>query len=160
MSIVVEVVDETGLGLPADGLAELVRAVLDREGAEGALVVALVEEQAIVALNCRDRGLPESTDVLSYCAEDDDTDWPGASEGDDEPPDLGEVIVCPAVVSRYAEEGGCEASHQLAWTVIHGVLHVLGYDHEGDEGEMRLREQALLEELGPLARALSLPADD
>ncbi len=160
MSVVVEVVDETDLGLPTDRLAELVRAVLKREEAEGAIVVALVEEQAIAELNRRDRGLLEPTDVLSYCAGDDDIEWPGVFEGEGVPPDLGEVIVCPAVVRRYAKEGDCEPGRQLAWTVIHGVLHVLGYDHERDDGEMRLREQALLEELGRLARALSLPAGD
>ena len=159
MTVVVEVVDETDLGVPTDRLAELVRAVLEREEAEGAIVVALVEEQAIAELNGRDRGLPEPTDVLSYCAEDGDVEWPGAFDGEGVPPDLGEVIVCPAVVSRYAKEGDSEPGRQLAWTVVHGVLHVLGYDHERDDGEMRLREQALLEELGPLARALSLPAD-
>jgi probable rRNA maturation factor len=160
VSVVVEVVDETDLGLPTNRLAELVRAVLEREEAEGAIVVALVEEQAIAELNGRDRGLPEPTDVLSYCAEDDDVDWPVVPDGEGVPPDLGEVIVCPAVVSRYAKEGDCEPGRQLAWTVIHGVLHVLGYDHERDGGEMRLREQALLEELGRLPHALSLPAGD
>ena len=160
MSVVVEVVDETDLGLSTDRVAELVRAVLEHEEAEGAIVVALVEEQVIAELNGRDRGTPEPTDVLSYCAEDDDVEWPGLLEGEGATADLGEVIVCPAVVSRYAKEGDCEPGRQLAWTVIHGVLHTLGYDHERDDGEMRLREQALLEELGRLARALSLPAGD
>ena len=160
MSVLVEVVDETDLSLSTEGVAELVRAVLDREGAQGAVVVALVGEHAITELNSRDRGLPEPTDVLSYCAEDDEISWPTPLPEGDFAPDLGEVIVCPAVACRYAEEGGLEAGSQLAWTIIHGVLHVLGYDHERDEGEMRRREQALVEELGPLASALSLPADD
>lgn len=160
MSIVIEVVDETDSGISTDGVAELVRSVLDREGAQGAVVVALVGEHVITELNGRDRGLPEPTDVLSYCAEDDEISWPTPLPEGDFAPELGEVIVCPAVARRYAEEGGCESSSQLAWTIIHGVLHVLGYDHERDEGEMRRREQALLAELGPLASTLSTPPDD
>ncbi len=159
MSIVVEVVDETDLGVSTDGVAGLVRAVLGLEGAQGTMVVALVEEETIKDLNARDRGLPEPTDVLSYCARDEVAEWTGPLPDDDVAPDLGEVIVCPAVTRRYAEEGGLDPGGQLAWTIMHGVLHVLGYDHERDEGEMRRREQALLEELRPLTSALTLPAD-
>jgi probable rRNA maturation factor len=159
VSVVVDVFDETDLGVPTDGVAELVRAVLELEGAQGTLVVAFVEEDAIKDLNDRDRGLPEPTDVLSYCARDEEADWPGPFPEGDASLELGEVIVCPALTRLYAEEGGREPGGQLAWTIIHGVLHVLGYDHEEDEGEMRRREQALLEELRPLTSALCLPAD-
>jgi probable rRNA maturation factor len=159
VSIVVEVIDETELGVPTDGVAGLVRAVLDLEGAQGTVVVAFVDEETIKDLNARDRGLSEPTDVLSYCARDEEAEWTGPLPEEDVAPDLGEVIVCPALVRRYAEEGGRDPGGQLAWTIMHGVLHVLGYDHERDAGEMRRREQALLEELLPLTGVLSLPAD-
>ena len=159
MSVVVDVLDETDLGVPIEEVAALVRAVLELEGAQGTVVVAFVEEEAIRDLNVRDRGLPGPTDVLSYCVRDEEADWPGPFLEGDTPLELGEVVVCPAVIRRYAEEGGREPGGQLAWTVIHGVLHVLGYDHAEDEGEMRRREQALLEELRPLTSSLRLPAD-
>lgn len=159
MSIAVDVVDETESGVPTDGVAELVRAILELEGAQGMVVVALVEEEAIQELNARDRGFPEPTDVLSYCTIAEDADWPAPFSEADFSPELGEVILCPALIGRYAEESGHEPGGQLAWTIIHGVLHVLGYDHEQDEGEMRRREQALLEELRPLTNALRLPPD-
>lgn len=159
MSIVVDVFDETDGGVATGGVAELVRAVLELEGAQGMVVVAFVEEEAIKELNTRDRGLPEPTDVLSYCTRDERADWPAPFSEGEFSPELGEVIVCPALTRRYAEEGGREPGGQLAWTIIHGVLHVLGYDHEQDRGEMRRREQALLEELSPLTSALCLPAD-
>jgi probable rRNA maturation factor len=159
MNILVEVVDETESGVSTEGVAELVRAVLELEGAQGTVVVAFVAEEAIEELNSRYRGLSEPTDVLSYCTRDEEADWPVLSSEDGVPAELGEVIVCPALIRDYAQEGGREPSGQLAWTLVHGVLHILGYDHEQDQGEMRRREQALLEELRPLTSGLRLPED-
>ncbi len=69
--------------------------------------------------------------------------WPGEEEGGQ----VGEIAVCPVVVRRYSEQEGDDAGRRFAWTVVHGVLHLVGYDHEADDGEMRLREQELLLEL-------------
>lgn len=163
------VMDRTGLGCPEDAAAELVRAVLDAHGTQGTVSVVLVDEPAIAELNRRFRGLDESTDVLSFSCTDDcgeEPDWPSPESpvengpaGGKTIPDLGEVIVCPAVVRRYAEEDGAEAARLLGWTIIHGVLHLLGYDHERDDGEMRRREQVLLEDLVGLVSALSPPTN-
>jgi len=107
-----------------------------------------VDEPDITALNRDYRGLEEATDVLSFGEEDETGDWPRSAN------DLGEVVVCPAIVARYALEDGRPANLQLGWTLVHGVLHLLGYDHESDEGEMRRREQALLETLTSFIAAL------
>jgi probable rRNA maturation factor len=160
-----EVIDDGDLGFSAEKVVELVEAVLGADGARGAVTVVCVDEPAIAELNLRYRGLDEPTDVLSFSYGDDWAGWPtwpsstspvgsGPAEGESLP-DLGEVIVCPTVVRRYAQEDGLDVCRQLGWTIIHGVLHLLGYDHERDEGEMRRREQALLEELGPVLEALS-----
>jgi probable rRNA maturation factor len=159
VNVLVDVVDETELHVPTEEVAEFVRAILELEGAQGMVLVAFVEEEAIEELNARDRGLSEPTDVLSYCARDGQSDWPGLISEEGARLELGEVIVCPTLTRRYAEQDGREPSGQLAWTIVHGVLHVLGYDHEQDQGEMRRREQALLEELRPLTGGLRLPAD-
>jgi rRNA maturation RNase YbeY len=113
--------------------------------------VAFVEEAAMVELNKRYRGLDAPTDVLSfdYSA---DTGWPS------EPGDglRGEVVVCPSVVIQYAREEGRDAKEQLAWTLIHGALHLAGHDHETDRGEMREREEQLRGYLEGVVTSLSL----
>ncbi|MFH0917218.1 MAG: rRNA maturation RNase YbeY [bacterium] len=160
-----EVIDKVGLDCSQDAVTELVQSVLDAEGAQGGMVVVFVDEPEIAELNGRYRGLDEPTDVLSFGSADDDAQWPdwpsqglpvenGLVDGEIVP-DLGEVIVCPAVVRRYAAEDGRDAGRQLGWTIIHGALHLLGYDHEGDEEGMRRREQALLKVLDNVVSAFS-----
>lgn len=151
MTPTVEVVDQVGLGAVERPVADLVQGVLEAEGAHGQLVVAFVDEQTVAGLNRRYRGLDEPTDVLSFPDAGESGAW---SSGDD----LGELVVCPTVVSRYAREDGRPGSIQLGWTLIHGSLHLLGYDHEADHGEMRRREAELLAALAPLVQALPLLA--
>lgn len=145
----VEVADRAGLGLPSGPVIDLVAAVLELERIPGAVVVAFVDEQAIERLNNQYRGLPEPTDVLSFRYTDEASEWtdPVGAE-------VGEIVVCPAVVRRYAIEEGVSEIRQLGWTLIHGSLHLAGYDHEQDQGEMRAREQNLLERLGGLVDRL------
>lgn len=152
MSASVEVVDRVGLGAVKGPVGALVSAVLAMEGGTGAVVVAFVTEEAMAGLNIRYRGLKGATDVLSFPEAGAASEWPAG-------PELGEVVVCPAVVARYAAEDGLDSRGQLGWTLIHGLLHLLGYDHEVDEGEMRRREQELLERLAPLVAGLpAVPA--
>lgn len=163
----VEVVDRMGFGHDQAPVAGLVEAVMAAERASGTVVIAFVDESEIAGLNACYRGLDEPTDVLSFSYIDADGEWPvqlSAPPGvdvdisdDDRLPDLGEVVVCPAVVLRYALEDGDDPARRLAWAVLHGVLHLVGYDHEHDNGEMREREQALLGELDRLVRAFSYP---
>jgi probable rRNA maturation factor len=92
-------------------------AALDAAGiAEGHLSVALVEEARIRELNREHRGLDRPTDVLSF-----PVDGAGAVVG---PRELGDVVICPAHTTDVQE------------AVVHGVLHLAGYDHEADQGEM------------------------
>ena len=152
MTIVVDVVDDTGLVAGHDAVRGLVEAVLEAEGVSGEVAVAFVDEQSIAGLNSRYRQAEGSTDVLAfdYAVE---PDWPGPAEGDAA---SGEIVVCPQVVMRYAAEEAREAKVQLGWTLMHGALHLAGYDHETDDGEMREREQQLLRQLGERVQALVL----
>ncbi len=163
----VEVVDATGGLISTLHIAGLAEAVLREEGSRGTFSLALVEEATMTDLNRRYRGEQGSTDVLSFPEEAEGDCWPGIAAEDDvahvhgedlEPPGpfLGEVVVCAAVVERYAREEGRSAGEQLGWTIIHGTLHLLGYDHERDRGEMRAREQALLERFSGMLQRLSL----
>jgi len=110
--------------------------------------VAFVGEKIITELNERYRGLPEPTDVLSF-PEEESVRWPGEAD------ELGEIVICPRVVLRYSREEGVTFQEQLGWTLVHGVLHVLGHDHETDHGEMRERERQILASLRNLVRDLA-----
>jgi probable rRNA maturation factor len=95
--------------------------------ADGHLAVQLVAADAIRALNRQHRRLDRPTDVLSFPVDED-----GPSAG---PRELGDVVICP------------EHTEDLIEAVVHGVLHLCGYDHETDAGEMLALQQRVLEEL-------------
>jgi probable rRNA maturation factor len=152
MILSVDVVDDTGLVADQEAVRRLVHAVLAAEGASGEVAVAFVDETVIAELNARYRGEQGSTDVLSFDYVT-GPHWPGeAGTGGV----AGEIVVCPEVVVRYAGEEHCEPGNQLGWTLIHGALHLAGYDHETDDGEMRERELELLNEMDALVRLVSL----
>jgi probable rRNA maturation factor len=95
--------------------------------ADGHLAVALVPAAEIRSLNRRHRGIDRPTDVLSFPV---DADAPP-----DGPRELGDVVICP----EHAED--------LAEAVVHGVLHLCGYDHERDDGEMLELQRRVLARL-------------
>jgi probable rRNA maturation factor len=105
------------------------------------LSVALVDEEEMAHLNEQYRGVEGATDVLSFGC-DDPCPTPG-----DEPITLGDVVIAPAVAERQAAELGHSVEHELDVLLVHGVLHLLGYDHEApdDAGAMAAREAALLD---------------
>jgi probable rRNA maturation factor len=95
--------------------------------ADGHLAVQLVDTDAIRALNREHRNLDRPTDVLSF-----PVDEGGPSAG---PRELGDVVICP------------EHTEDLIEAVVHGVLHLCGYDHESDAGEMLVLQRRVLAEL-------------
>jgi rRNA maturation RNase YbeY len=161
----VDIVNETDVRLSEGLLRQIAETALASEQAEGQVVIALVDALVIEELNVRYRREEGPTDVLSFPASTDD-EWP-----DPVPPDaaeaplaeLGDLVVAPDIVRQYAAEEGNSWDRQLAWTVIHGILHLLGQDHEADEGEMRAHEQVLLRSVEDLVAAngsLVKPAED
>ena len=86
-----------------------------------------MDADAIRALNREHRNLDRPTDVLSF-----PVDEGGPSAG---PRELGDVVICP------------EHTEDLIEAVVHGVLHLCGYDHESDDGEMLALQRRVLEEL-------------
>ena len=106
----------------------------------GDVTLRLVDEAESRDLNHRYRGKDRPTNVLSF---------PYDTEGLDAPI-LGDVVICAEVVAREAGEQGKALRAHWAHMVVHGCLHLLGYDHENDRdaGEMEARETRLLGEMG------------
>lgn len=106
----------------------------------GDVTVRIVDVAESQDLNRRYRGKDKPTNVLSF---------PYDAEGMDVPI-LGDLVICAEVVAREAVEQGKEARAHWAHMVVHGCLHLLGYDHENerDAVEMESRETRLLAELG------------
>ena len=93
----------------------------------GEVTVRYVEPEESRSLNAQFRGKDRPTNVLSFPASDDGTELtilPGATQ-----PYLGDLVICPAVVEQEAAEQGKSYRAHHAHMVVHGILHLLGYDH-------------------------------
>jgi len=94
---------------------------------DGHVAIELVDEARIQELNRDHRGKDKPTDVLSF-----PIDEGGPTAG---PRELGDVVICP------------EHTQHLVEAVVHGVLHLCGYDHETDEGEMLALQDRVMDSL-------------
>jgi probable rRNA maturation factor len=116
--------------------------VLDREEAPvyAELSIAIVDLAEMTELNTKYRGKEGPTDVLSFECDD------LCAAEPDEPVTLGDVVIAPEVAESQADEYGHTVEQELNLLLVHGVLHLLGYDHEddADAGVMQARERALL----------------
>jgi probable rRNA maturation factor len=133
-----------GPGLPAAAdIRRWVRAAAD--GAAGEITVRIVGSAESAALNARYRDRQGATNVLAFAAEVDDV---GSLEG--ELPPLGDLVVCAPVIEREAREQGKALEAHWAHIVIHGTLHLVGYDHgnDSDASVMEDRERDLLADFG------------
>ena len=114
--------------------------------AEAALVLA--DDEFVAALNRQYRDRDGATNVLSFAATDsgDLFDDPGKSVRGDAPVMLGDIIVALETTVREAEDLAISAEHHLRHLVVHGMLHLLGYDHMTDDGaaEMEPLETQIL----------------
>jgi len=127
----VQVSDDRGRAVPAAGLARWLTRVAPAR-ARGSVAVALVSDGRIRALNRRYRRKNYATDVLSFPA------GPGA-DGDW----LGDIVIARGVLRRQARAARHTESTELKILALHGLLHLLGYDHERDNGRMRQAERRL-----------------
>jgi probable rRNA maturation factor len=100
---------------------------------EAAATIAFVSDQRIRALNKQFRGIDKATDVLSFPS--------------DEPDQLGDVAISVATAMRQAKENGLSLEEEIAQLILHGLLHLNGYDHETDNGEMNRLELKLRKKL-------------
>jgi probable rRNA maturation factor len=112
----------------------------DRSAAE--ICVRIVDEPEGREFNARYRGIDSATNVLSFAA-----DQAGLPE---ELEPLGDILLCAPIVVREAELQGKPVNDHWAHLVVHGVLHLLGYDHDSEDEAraMEGREIDVLERLG------------
>ncbi len=114
-----------GSDLPAERVSRLAELAAASAGIDdGHVAVEFVSPERIAELNEAHRGKPGPTDVLSFPLDED-----GETHG---PRELGDVVICP------------EHTVDLEEAVVHGVLHLTGMDHEGDDGEMLALQAELL----------------
>jgi len=105
--------------------------------ARGVVSVALVSDARVRALNRRYRGRDSATDVLSFPLEGPSGPWCKPSRF------LGDIVVARGVARRQARAAGHPELTELRVLVLHGLLHLLGYDHDRDNGAMARVERSL-----------------
>jgi probable rRNA maturation factor len=131
---------EKGRRVWAPGLARWLERVAP-ERARGAVGVALVADARVRALNKQYRRQDYATDVLSFPAGDDAR--VGSWHRGGGLPYLGDIVIARGVARRQARAAGHSHRTELRILALHGLLHLLGYDHEQDAGAMARVERAL-----------------
>ena len=115
-------------GMRAPGLARWLQSVAPAR-ARGILSIAVVPDARVRTLNRQYRKKDTPTDVLSFPAED--------------PIVLGDIVIAAGVARRQARDAGHGLPTELRILALHGLLHLLGYDHERDDGRMGRLERRL-----------------
>jgi len=138
----VSVVDAKGIRLPAPGLAAWLSRVAPRAAA-GDVTVAIVPDSRVRALNRTYRAKDKATDVLSF----------PSPRSVVRSPFLGDIVIARGVARRQARDAGHPESTEWRVLALHGLLHLLGYDHEADNGRMA-RVEARLRRAGGLSNGL------
>ena len=113
----------------------LLEQIADFLGA-GDVELVFVSDDEMCKINHEQRGINKATDVLSFPYEQ-------VSGGL-----MGSVVISTDTASRVADELGHSIECEIALLFLHGVLHILGYDHEIDDGQMRGKEKEVIEHFG------------
>ena len=102
--------------------------------------IAFISDSRMKQLNDLFRGKNTTTDVLSFPHEPDQFDTDKSN--------LGDIVISADQAQKQAAENGLSLEGEIKQLILHGLLHLCGYDHETDNGEMNARELELREELG------------
>ncbi len=114
--------------------------------------VCFVSDPEIRNLNAVYRGMPVPTDVLSFPWQEGNGKRKGTLiDGFDK--FLGDIVISARTAQRNARTEGHSTRTEISWLILHGVLHLLGYNHETDSGEMTALEFSLREKLNGLGRS-------
>ena len=128
----IEVLNESGAEVGIKELSTLSRFVMDRMRVHplAELCIKVVDEDTIATLNEQWMEKSGPTDVLAFPM---DELRPGLVNEDPEEGVLGDLVLCPGVAERQAREAGHGTDHELDLLTVHGILHLLGYDHAEPE---------------------------
>lgn len=146
----IDVQNEAGYPVDPETLVKAVLTVLNQEGENVASAVSIVitDNEAVAELNRDFRGIDSPTDVLSFPA--DPLPEELAEELGDEPPYLGDLVIAYPYALAQAEREQHHPAESFMLLVVHGTLHLLGYDHNTPESraEMWAAQDAALTTLG------------
>ena len=128
------VANEQNRSVDEERLSSLTRHVLEIEDVDDDIEVSvlLVTPDHIRQLNSRYAGADHATDVLAF---------PMMEDEEDESVLLGDVVICPDIAARNARSIGHGLERELDTLVVHGTLHLLGYDHQGKEDRTRMNRR-------------------
>lgn len=138
----IEIANESGVETDEGALAGLARHVLDemRIHPLAELSVLLVDEAAMTELHARWIGEPGPTDVLAFAMDELRPPQPGGTHAEHSggepvgvPGLLGDVVICPQVAAEQARDAAHAAQDEMELLAVHGILHLLGYDHAETE---------------------------
>lgn len=124
----IELDNKTTLDINTFFLQSIADSLTDKE-----IELIIIQNEEIQAINAQQRNIDKATDVLSFPYE----EMPMSP--------LGSIVISENFVTEKAEELGHTKSEELALLFIHGLLHLLGFDHEVDNGEMREKEKSIIE---------------
>jgi len=124
----IDIDNQTDINIPTSLLDTILQTLSSKD-----IDLLIVDDTIMKKINSEHRGVDSSTDVLSFPFE----DIPMAP--------LGSLVISADYVKRLASELGHSQDDEFCLLFIHGLLHLLGYDHETDSGEMRLKEKELIE---------------
>lgn len=142
MALEISVENRSGCKIKEGDLSALAAATLRRLGFNnGELGMTFVAPEEISLLNQEYMERVGPTDVLSFPLDVEDDE-----AGSDVPRLLGDVIICPQVAAEQAPALGNTHDEELCLLLIHGILHIAGYDHETDEGQMDELQARLFDE--------------
>ena len=112
------------------------------------LAIAFISDRRMKQLNQFFCGIDSTTDVLSFPHKPEEFEiQPPAATGGSDGSFLGDIVISAEQAQKQAAENGLTLENEIKQLILHGVLHLCGYDHETDNGEMNARELALRKKL-------------
>jgi probable rRNA maturation factor len=150
MSLEIDVVNDSNYGVDAIRLQTAAHVVLAAHEIhpDSGMSVVITDDESVAALNRQYRGIDAPTDVLSFPADIPDFSSDNTSAG--EPPYLGDLMIAYPYAAAQAEREGHDLQDSLSLLVVHGTLHLLGYDHDSYENKAKMwaAQESALQTLG------------
>ncbi len=145
-----KIIDEYGCDFDYNYLNKIIDYALKMENVENSVFsIVFIDDKFMHELNMKYRGIDRTTDVLSFAFEDNNNICYNIRQ-------LGEIFVSIPKMKEQAKEYGHSEKRELAFLVVHGLLHLLGYDHtlgEKEEKEMFTKQELVLDEFEETKRS-------